>query len=123
MQGGDPFVFAADEQCAVPLRPGAIAAHAHVERDIEPGERGNRAVGRGGGIQRKIEIVAIGFGVDQQRHPVTRAQTPVKIEQQPAVIDLSAPGDVDPLRVFSGDAAGQREIVDHQFLDRNVEAR
>ncbi|WP_341858486.1 hypothetical protein WKH79_07420 [Qipengyuania sp. GPGPB31] len=123
LQGGDPFVFAADEQCAVPLRPGAIAAHAHVERSIEPGERGNRPVRRGGGIQRKIEIVAIGFGVDQQHHPVTRAQTPVKIEQQPAVIDLSAPGDVDPLRVFSGDAAGQREIVDHQFLDRNVEAR
>ena len=122
-QRGYALVLAAHEQTPGPARPGTIAAKACSVGIFEASQRRDRPIGSRNHINCEIEIVPIGFGIDQQVKPVTLSQFSVQIDHQPAVGYLHAARYIHTLRPVAGNSGSQSEVLDRQFFDIDIEAR
>ena len=91
-------------------------------RCIDTGQSGQRSIRCRNDIERQVEIIAIGFRVDQQGDPVAPSEPPVDIDQQPTVGDLRTARKIDALRILASYPRSQGELVDLQFFDGDVEA-
>ena len=108
---------------SVPSRPGAISADPRLVRSRKAKQGGDGAFCGCGDIGLYIEIVAVRFRVEQDCEPVRLAQAGISVHEQATVLNLHFRGKVDALRLVTGDAGRQHEIVDLELVDGNVEAR
>ena len=106
---------------AAPALPRAVADDPRRIAAIELRQPRQHASGRGERIARKLEPVAIGLGIEQQREAVARTQPRVCIDQCAALADIDFGGEVRPLVARSGEPLGDHQILDHQPVHPDVE--
>ena len=117
---GSLLAGAVEQQTAVPLGPRALARDDGADVSIGADQSGEQAPARRGVIERDVELVAVGRGVDQRGKLVPAAQAAIGLDQRAARANIDLGGQIDLAR-GPGDTFGNGQLVDHEAVDADIE--
>ena len=106
-----------------PFRPGAITLDARSVTGLGPYQPCNDAAARGRVVQIHVELVAIGLRLDQQGEPVFSPKLAGRLHEDAPRPDIGPGIEIDTVRAVVDDALRNRQIVDFEFVDPDIEVR
>ena len=116
-------VFPHDESMAKPLCPRTVPLDPCIVGGVQSRDLRKRAIGGGAIVKGEIEAVAIRLCIEQQVEPVLPAKRALCIDERAAFANVDLRGEVDALRFLSGHTGSQRQVVDLEPIDADVEIR